>query len=101
MSALGQKQTLQHVRAMSALPPKADIGDPARVSPSTQQLRQPGDIRRNPPRLVEPGVLTAFDAGRLFTGYSQAKPAILFLLAGRGWLWQWQHALSFPSPSSP
>jgi hypothetical protein len=25
MSALGQKQTLQHVRAMSALPPKADI----------------------------------------------------------------------------
>ena len=24
MSALGQKQTLQHVRAMSALPPKAD-----------------------------------------------------------------------------
>ena len=26
MSALGQKQTLQQVRAMSALPPKADIG---------------------------------------------------------------------------
>ena len=26
MSALGQKQTLGHVRAMSALPPKADIG---------------------------------------------------------------------------
>ena len=26
MSALGQKQTLQHVRPMSALPPKADIG---------------------------------------------------------------------------
>jgi hypothetical protein len=26
MSALGQKQTLQHVRTMSALPPKADIG---------------------------------------------------------------------------
>jgi hypothetical protein len=26
MSALGQKQTLQHVRVMSALPPKADIG---------------------------------------------------------------------------
>jgi hypothetical protein len=25
MSALGQKQTLEHVRAMSALPPKADI----------------------------------------------------------------------------
>jgi len=26
MSALGQKQTLAHVRVMSALPPKADIG---------------------------------------------------------------------------
>ena len=26
MSALGQKRTLEHVRAMSALPPKADIG---------------------------------------------------------------------------
>jgi hypothetical protein len=26
MSALGQKQTSQHLRAMSALPPKADIG---------------------------------------------------------------------------
>jgi hypothetical protein len=26
MSALGQKQTSQHLHAMSALPPKADIG---------------------------------------------------------------------------
>ena len=26
MSALGQKQTLRRIRAMSALPPKADIG---------------------------------------------------------------------------
>jgi hypothetical protein len=26
MSALGQKQTLEHVRVMSALPPIADIG---------------------------------------------------------------------------
>jgi hypothetical protein len=26
MSALGHKQTLGHVRSMSALPPKADIG---------------------------------------------------------------------------
>jgi hypothetical protein len=42
----------------------------------------------NPPRLADPGVLTVFDAGRLFTGYSQAKPAILFLPAGEGWLWQ-------------
>src|SRR5215469_85930 len=27
MSALGQKQTLRHVRTMSALPPKADIAE--------------------------------------------------------------------------
>jgi hypothetical protein len=27
MSALGQKQTLEHLRAMSALPPKADIAE--------------------------------------------------------------------------
>ena len=31
-------------------------------------------------------VLTVFDAGWLFTGYSQAKPAILFLPAEGGWL---------------
>jgi hypothetical protein len=30
MSALGQKRTLGHVRAMSALPPKADIGSQPR-----------------------------------------------------------------------
>jgi hypothetical protein len=30
MSALGQKQTLQSVRLMSALPPKADIGTQSR-----------------------------------------------------------------------
>jgi hypothetical protein len=27
MSALGQKQTSEHVRVMSALPPKADIAE--------------------------------------------------------------------------
>jgi hypothetical protein len=27
MSALGQKRTLEHLRAMSALPPKADIAE--------------------------------------------------------------------------
>jgi hypothetical protein len=27
MSALGQKRTLEHVRVMSALPPKADIAE--------------------------------------------------------------------------
>jgi hypothetical protein len=30
MSALGQKQTLEQVRIMSALPPKADIGTQTR-----------------------------------------------------------------------
>src|SRR5262249_40458584 len=30
MSALGQKQTSEHVRSMSALPPKADIGTKVR-----------------------------------------------------------------------
>src|SRR6516225_11433296 len=30
MSALGQKQTSEHVRVMSALPPKADIGTQSR-----------------------------------------------------------------------
>jgi hypothetical protein len=34
MSALGQKQTLQHVRVMSALPPKADIGTQSRNAKS-------------------------------------------------------------------
>jgi len=31
---------------------KADIGTGTRVSPSTQQLRQPGDIGRDPPRFI-------------------------------------------------
>jgi len=30
MSALGQKQTFRSAIGMSALPPKADIGDPSR-----------------------------------------------------------------------
>jgi len=41
MSALGQKQTLEHVRAMSALPPKADIatGPPnVRFTPQKRTL---------------------------------------------------------------
>ena len=29
MSALGQKRTSEHVQSMSALPPKADIGETA------------------------------------------------------------------------
>jgi hypothetical protein len=49
MSAMGQKRTLEDFQAMSALPPKADIGTGPRM---TQQLRQLGDIRRDPPRLI-------------------------------------------------
>ena len=37
MSALGQKQTLQSVRPMSALPPKADIGTQPRMSALCQK----------------------------------------------------------------
>jgi len=45
MSALGQKQTLQHVRAMSALTPKADIGTGPRIrfgatAPVTWDIRR-------------------------------------------------------------
>jgi hypothetical protein len=36
MSALGQKQTSGHVRVMSALPPKADIGPKADISETRQ-----------------------------------------------------------------
>jgi hypothetical protein len=52
MSALGQKRTLECVRAMSALPPKADIGTGTRVPPATHQLRQLGDVRRDPARFT-------------------------------------------------
>src|SRR5262249_32476664 len=40
MSALGQKRTLGHVRAMSALPPKADIG----TQPRDVRFVPKGDI---------------------------------------------------------
>src|SRR5215471_14122975 len=45
MSALGQKQTSAYVRVMSALPRKR-TSEPASLLPSTQLLRQLGDIRR-------------------------------------------------------
>jgi hypothetical protein len=56
MSALGQKRTLGHVRIMSALPPKADIG----TQPRNVRFVPKADIHRlkiaraskrtNPPR---------------------------------------------------
>jgi hypothetical protein len=55
MSALGHKRTLDNVRAMSALPPKADVGTGTRI---TLDAATPavGDIRRDPPRLIAPVV---------------------------------------------
>jgi hypothetical protein len=52
MSALGQKQTLQHVRAMVRFTPESGYRNRAHVLPSAHQLGQLGDIRCNPPRLV-------------------------------------------------
>jgi hypothetical protein len=49
MSAFGQKRTLSEVSVMSALPPKADIGNLASSS-GAPQLRQLGDVRSDPPR---------------------------------------------------
>ena len=40
MSALGQKQTLRHVRLMSALPPKADIGQARLARPLSANKRR-------------------------------------------------------------
>ena len=40
MSALGQKRTLGHLRLMSALPPKADIGTQSRNVRFVQILLQ-------------------------------------------------------------
>jgi len=49
MSALGQKQTFSSSKAMSAIPPKADIGTwPVRPA---HWLRQLGDVHRDPPCL--------------------------------------------------
>jgi hypothetical protein len=50
MSALGQKQTSDSRRLMSAIHSKADIGTWL-VRPA-QQPRQFGEIHRDPPRLV-------------------------------------------------
>ena len=43
MSVLGQKQTLGHLRLMSALPPKADIG----TQPRDVRFVPKADIARN------------------------------------------------------
>jgi hypothetical protein len=50
MSALGQKQTLQHVRTMSALPPKADIGTQPR---NVRFVPFPDILRSNEKTLFE------------------------------------------------
>ena len=51
MSALGQKQTLQSVRPMSALPPKADIGT------------QPRDVRFVPKADISSSIISSKAAG--------------------------------------
>jgi len=80
---LGQKQTLAHVRVMSALPPKADVGTGACIH-LTQQLRQLGDIRRDPPRLIfgerlgrrsPTGLILEIDIGKLLP-----RPSFSFAL---------------------
>jgi hypothetical protein len=53
----------------------------------SQQLWQLRDIRRDPACLVFGEQLGCGSSPRLFTGYSQAKPTILFLPAEGGWLW--------------
>ena len=51
MSALGQKQTLQSVKPMSALPPKADIR-----------------VRRSDVRFVPEADITLSELGAIFAG---------------------------------
>src|SRR3974390_224889 len=53
MSALGQKQTSAHLRVMSALPPKADIGHRA-----GDQWPSGAAARRRPRRLAMPSSQT-------------------------------------------
>jgi len=62
MSALGQKRTLEHVRVMSALPPKADIGESdwhvrlvskADIPPTLQSGGQRRDLRQESDYVVE------------------------------------------------
>jgi hypothetical protein len=51
MSALGQKQTLQHVCGMSALPPKADKADSSAIGSNVENPRPglPDQEQRNWP----------------------------------------------------
>ena len=77
MSALGQKQTLQHVCGMSALPPKADIGDAMRnirFVPKADIVHLVGSVRE--PGAV--GVGIAVDAGKRHVGHPGPKPVQLY-----------------------
>ena len=52
MSALGQKRTLQSVRPMSALPPKADITPTVPLSISSSAPVDPTSFLHKPPQLI-------------------------------------------------
>jgi hypothetical protein len=54
MSALGQKQTLQHVRVMSALPPKADITRSVANTADEQTQQLSSNFREIKRELVKP-----------------------------------------------
>ena len=69
MSALGQKQTSQHVSAMSALPPKADIGQlgrDVRFVPKADMVRCAKDIAIRSPRRHETAVIVVLKGRALW-----------------------------------
>src|SRR5690348_12833787 len=68
MSALGQKRTLGHVRAMSALPPKADIGT------------QPRDVRFVP----QTDSCTAANSDATRSPHRHGQGALVDIRAGAG-----------------
>jgi hypothetical protein len=66
MSALGQKQTSEHVRLMSALPPKADIGT------------QPRDVRFVP--IADIAAYSMTSSARESSAGGTVKPSALAVL---------------------
>jgi hypothetical protein len=52
MSASGQKRTFSEVRAMSALPPKADIGDPLHSQRASRHGKQAVAVSGTPKSVI-------------------------------------------------
>ena len=69
MSALGQKRTLEHLRALSALPPKADI---AECDAALCQKRT--FVERRTPRVTNPILGHSHDDMGLNFGHNLASP---------------------------